>query len=253
MRFGAEFRGWIGILKSLRVYHGDRAHHEGLVRLYQPFLSPGDLAFDIGAHVGDRIRVLRHLGARVVAVEPQPRPARLLRALFSRDPSVTIVRAAVDASPGILELRINGANPTVSTASDHMVAAASGHERWRGEVWNETVRVEATTIDRLIVAHGEPAFIKIDVEGLEDRVLAGLSRPVKVLSFEFTTLQRDVALRSLARAGELGYRRFDLSLGETHEMVFGEPCSLDAMHGKLRDLPDSANSGDVYCFRGNGA
>ncbi|NDV86178.1 FkbM family methyltransferase [Aurantimonas aggregata] len=253
MRFGTEFRGWLGILRSLRVYHGDRSHHDGLTRLYQPFLSPGDLAFDIGAHVGDRIRVMRQLGARVVAIEPQPRPARLLRALFGRDSSVTILQAAVDAAPGILELRINGANPTVSTASTQMVTAAAGHESWGSEVWNETVRVEATTIDRLIVAHGEPAFIKIDVEGLEDRVLAGLSRPVRVLSFEFTTLQRDVALRSLARAGDLGYRRFNISLGETHEMVFDEPCSWEAIRDKLRDLPDAANSGDVYCFRDNGA
>ncbi|MBB4002752.1 FkbM family methyltransferase [Aurantimonas endophytica] len=236
----------------MRVYHGDQRHHDGLERLYRPFVSPGDLVFDIGAHVGDRIKVLRRLGARVVAVEPQPRPARLLRALFGRDASVTIVQAAVDTVPGILELRINGANPTVSTASEKMVAAAAGHEGWGSEVWDETVRVEATTIDRLIVTHGEPAFIKIDVEGLEDRVLAGLSRPVKVLSFEFTTLQRDVAQRSLARAGDLGYRRFNLSLGETHEMVFEEPCSQDVMREKLRELPDAANSGDVYCFRGRG-
>lgn len=251
MPFGTELRGWIGVLKSLRVYHGDRSHRDGLERLYRPLLGPGDLAFDIGAHVGDRIRVLRHLGARVVAVEPQPRLARLLRALFARDGSVTIIEAAIDASPGLIELRINGANPTVSTASSRMVAAAAGDERWRSQVWDEIVKVEATTIDRLIVAHGEPAFIKIDVEGLEDRVLSGLSRPVKVLSFEFTTLQRDVALRSLARAAELGYRRFDLSLGETHTMVFGEPCSLAAMREKLLGLPDAANSGDIYCFRGD--
>lgn len=247
-RLTTGIRGWVGILKSLRVYHGDRSHQDGLERLYRPFLEPGDLAFDIGAHVGDRIRVLRRLGARVVAVEPQPKLARLLRALFGRDDEVTIVEAALDASPGIIELRINSANPTVSTASHEMVSAAAGDARWHREVWNETVRVEATTIDRLIVEHGEPAFMKIDVEGLEDRVLAGLNRPVKVLSFEFTTLQRDVALRSLTRAAELGYRQFNMSLGESHEMAFAEPCSQDVMREKLAELPDAANSGDVYCL-----
>ena len=34
------------------------------------------LAFDIGAHVGDRTAAFRRLGARVVAVEPQPAAMR---------------------------------------------------------------------------------------------------------------------------------------------------------------------------------
>ena len=40
--------------------------------LYARFLRAGDLAFDIGAHVGDRVSSFRRLGARVVALEPQP-------------------------------------------------------------------------------------------------------------------------------------------------------------------------------------
>ena len=45
-------------------------------RLYGQFVRPGDLVFDIGAHVGDRVASFRRLGARVVAVEPQPALAR---------------------------------------------------------------------------------------------------------------------------------------------------------------------------------
>ena len=48
-----------------------------------------------------------------------------------------------------------------------------------------------TTLDRLIAQHGVPSFIKIDVEGFEDQVLAGLTHPVPALSFEFTTIARD--------------------------------------------------------------
>ena len=44
--------------------------------LYARFVRPGDLAFDIGSHVGDRIGSFRRLGARVVALEPQPLCAR---------------------------------------------------------------------------------------------------------------------------------------------------------------------------------
>lgn len=50
---------------------------------YGRFLGAGELAFGIGAHVGDRSASFRRLGARVVAVEPQqPRLLRALRLLF---------------------------------------------------------------------------------------------------------------------------------------------------------------------------
>ena len=46
--------------------------------LYRRFVGPGDLAFDIGSHVGDRIGAFRRLGARVIALEPQPDCVRVL-------------------------------------------------------------------------------------------------------------------------------------------------------------------------------
>ena len=66
-------------------------------RLYRRFVCPGDLAFDIGSHVGDRVAGLRRLGVRVVALEPQPLCARALRALYGRDREVTVVEAACAA------------------------------------------------------------------------------------------------------------------------------------------------------------
>ena len=43
--------------------------------------------------------------------------------------------------------------------------------------WDSSI-VPATTLDELIAAYGIPAFVKIDVEGMEHEVLAGLSQPV---------------------------------------------------------------------------
>jgi hypothetical protein len=47
------------------------------------------------------------------------------------------------------------------------------------------IEVPVVTLDALIAQHGEPAFVKIDVEGYEPQVLRGLTRPVQALSFEF--------------------------------------------------------------------
>ena len=66
-----------GIVRSLRIYYGHRARAAAMDRLYSSFVKRGDLVFDIGAHVGDRVAAFRRLGARVVAVEPQPAMAEI--------------------------------------------------------------------------------------------------------------------------------------------------------------------------------
>ena len=232
--------------RSLSVYYGDPSHENRMAALYARFVKPGDLAFDIGAHVGDRIGAFRRLGARVVALEPQPLCFRALQALYGDDASVTLVDAACGAREGAISLRVNSANPTVTTASQDFVAAADGAQGWEGQTWDATLDVRMTKLDALIAAHGAPAFAKIDVEGFEADVLAGLSRRLPALSFEFTTIQRDVAHRCLDRLAALGNYRFDVSLGESHELA-GAWVSRDEIAARIAALPHEANSGDVYC------
>ena len=232
--------------RSLSVYYGDPAHEDRMAALYARFVKPDDLVFDIGAHVGDRIGAFRRLGARVVALEPQPLCFHALRTLYGDDADIVLVDAACGAHEGAISLCVNSANPTVTTASQDFVAAADGAQGWEGQTWDATLDVRMTTLDALIVAHGAPAFAKIDVEGFEADVLAGLSHPLPGLSFEFTTIQRDVAYRCLDRLAALGNYRFDLSLGESHALQ-GKWVSRDEMAAQIAGLPHEANSGDVYC------
>jgi FkbM family methyltransferase len=238
-----------GILRSLRIYYGDRNHAAAMDRLYGRFVQRGDLVFDIGAHVGDRVGAFRRLGARVVAAEPQPAVVRLLRLMYWRDREVTIEPVAVGAREGTVDLSINVANPTVSTASHQFIDAARDADQWREQRWTRTERVPMTTLDALIARHGLPAFIKIDVEGFEAEALAGLTQPVKALSFEFTTIQRDVAYACIERCTALGFVRFNAVLGESQTLVHGDWIDAGAMARWLADLPHSANSGDVYALR----
>jgi FkbM family methyltransferase len=234
--------------RSLRVYHGDAARNAAMDALYGRFLRSGDLAFDIGAHVGDRVSSFRRLGARVVALEPQPGPARVLRLIHGRDRQVTLVEAACGDHDGTITLRINSANPTVSTASSAFIGAARGAGGWEGQVWDHEIAVRCTTLDSLIARHGLPTLLKIDVEGFEAHVLAGLTRRVPVISFEFTTIQRDVAEACLALLETLGPYRFNVALGESQRLELDEPASAEAMGSYLRELPHAANSGDVYAI-----
>ncbi|MCY4336330.1 MAG: FkbM family methyltransferase [Litoreibacter sp.] len=111
-----------GIGQSLDVYYRDAARTQRMDRLNAQFVSKGALAFDIGAHVGDRTASFLRLGASVVAVEPQPKVYRALKLIHGRNPHATLVRQAVGAEPGEVELYVNSQNPTVSTASPDLIS-----------------------------------------------------------------------------------------------------------------------------------
>jgi FkbM family methyltransferase len=239
-------RSAAGIARSLRIYYGSRERRRLMAALYRRFVSPGDLVFDIGSHVGDRIAAFRSIGARVVAVEPQPAAFRWLKLRYGRDAGVTLVQAAVGEAPGTLTLHLNLANPTISTASAGFMAAARGAQGWEGQNWDAAVEVPCLTLDQLIARHGVPAFAKIDVEGFELNALRGVSSALPALSFEFTTIQRDAALACLARLAELGAYRFNVALGESQTLGFAEPVTGEQMADYIAGLPHEANSGDVY-------
>jgi FkbM family methyltransferase len=243
------FRTARGVLRSLSIYYGRRHNRAAMDRLYARFVKPGDLVFDVGSHVGDRIASFRRLGARVVACEPNPPLVKTLRLIYGRDAQVTIEPVAVGAQAGEIEMKINVDNPTVSTASRDFVKASQGAPGWEGQNWDKSIKVPTTTLDALIAKHGTPAFMKIDVEGFEAEALAGLTQPVAALSFEFTTIQRDVARACIARCQALGYLRYNAALGESQTWVHDDWQSADAIGRWLHALPMEANSGDVYATR----
>jgi FkbM family methyltransferase len=235
-----------GMRKSLLRYYGVPGRIALFTRLYSQFVGRGDLCFDLGAHVGDRIRAWTRLGARVVALEPHPAFADLLDRWYGGRSDVTLLNEAVGARPGATKLFVSQKNPTLSTLSPEWIHAIQRSRQFRGIEWETTVQVDVTTLDCLIHAHGLPVFCKIDVEGYELEVLNGLSEAIPALSLEYNPAVPDIALGCISRLTELGEYEFNWTVRELPRFRSSAWLDPDSMGAELRKLPLEARTGDVY-------
>lgn len=149
----------------------------------------GFLVFDVGANRGQRTAVFLELGARVVALEPDPLNQRVLARKFSspvRTGALSIVGDAVSDSARTETFWVNLPGSGLNTLSRKWVDTLRGNTSKFGSTvpYSTQRQVETTTLDALIARHGAPRYIKIDVEGHEVHVLRGLTRPVPLVSFE---------------------------------------------------------------------
>jgi FkbM family methyltransferase len=238
-----------GIVRSLVTYYGPVWRWRRMEAFYRQFLDPDDLAFDIGAHVGNRVRIFRRIGARVVAVEPQPDFVALLRVLYGRDSNITIEASGVAAETGHGELHLSSRTPTVSTFADSWMDDVQADRRFQRIQWDSVISVPLITLDELIARHGEPQFCKIDVEGFEDEALRGLSNPIPALSFEYIPVAMERAIACMERTIALGDYRYRHSRVETHRWAESSWLGPDAMMKILRAMPTDDRSGDVYAVR----
>ena len=232
-----------GVARSLAIYYGQPWKTARMRRFYAQFISPGDLCIDVGAHVGNRVRAWRALGGRVVAVEPQPMMVTTLQRFFGSDPNVDVLPIGLSDQSGELTLHVNTRNPTITSFSEDWVEAFSQIET---SPFDEEVVVPVSTLDAVLADYGLPAFCKIDVEGFEDKVMAGLSTPIPVLSFEAFPLEVERSLACIDKLMMLGNYRFRTVRAEQFRWVEPAWMDADAVRERLRYWSIEEGSGDVY-------
>ncbi len=236
----------LGLLRSILMYYGIPFRRRRLAHFYSQFMQPGDLCFDVGAHVGNRVQAWLDVGARVVAIEPQPTCLQLLQRWYGHHPNVTLIDQAVGATSGQQTLLISQRTPTVTTLSHEWIHEVQQIDSFRNVAWDATADVMVTTLDTLIAQHGTPVFCKIDVEGYELDVLRGLSDPLPALSFEYIPASKSVSLGCIERLNQLGSYHFNWSISEQHRWQSTIWLGPDEMAARLESMPVESASGDVY-------
>jgi FkbM family methyltransferase len=200
--------------------------------LYAQFIHPRDLVFDVGANIGNYSETFLSLGARVVAVDPDPRNLAILQRRFAN--RISIESCALGRKEGAAELH-TCANDALSTLSKEWVKV------WKAD-WKETTTVAVSTLDALKTKHGSPQHVKIDCEGYDYEVLCGMSFMPDSLSFEFYLGRLTIARSCLER---LRGRKFNYSMGIDCVLQIDHWVDSDDMFTRLSGLPENG-VGDVY-------
>jgi FkbM family methyltransferase len=131
------------------------------IRLVQE-LSP-DLVIDVGANYGEVVLATHYPAhARIVVVEANPAVAAFLsRSIAASGLAVEVVVAAASARSGEIDLYVSDGSSGLSSV-DRRVGSA--------------LRVPAVRLDDILVASRGNVVAKIDVEGHEQSVMAGMQR-----------------------------------------------------------------------------
>lgn len=240
-----------GLVEHYRAEREKAKMHARRVAFYRSFLSEGDLVFDIGANIGERVAALLDVGCRVIAVEPQEECCALIRSLKAKPDSLYVVPKACGATTGSAELKSGSGTDVLATISEEYISTVAKSGRFGAHSWEKTRTVPVCTADDLVREFGTPRFIKIDVEGFEVPVLEGLNVAPEILSFEFTPEMAAAMQVCVGHCEKLGLVEFNISYGESMRFARGKWVSASHMRQTIDALEgDSSLFGDVFARRG---
>lgn len=141
-------------------------------------MTPGDLLYDVGANMGQYSLLAAKRGIRVHAFEPESQNFALLCrniAINKFDAILMPWPLALSDVTGLDHFYVqqllpgNSCNSFGDSVNFHLEAKQYGF----------TQGCYGTTLDTFALDHGWPTHIKIDVDGLEHRVLAGAQRALE--------------------------------------------------------------------------
>jgi FkbM family methyltransferase len=181
---------------------------------YSRFISSNDLVFDVGANFGNRVAIFLAIEAKVVAIEPQDKCVKYLKATYK---DLLIENVGLGAKKE-MKTFYEADNSVLSTFSDEYIEKVE-NTRHKTSIWKKSTQIQIVTLDELIAKYGNPEFIKIDVEGYEYEVLSGLNQKSGVISFEYNVPELiNEVLNCIEKLYSLGYNEFNYSVGESMKL-----------------------------------
>ena len=151
-----------------------------LVESCRALVDAGRDVIDVGANVGFYTVFFAKLiggSQRVLAIEPTPNALRHLRMNLAAN----AIADKVEVFDGVA-LDVNGeiAMKYIENREEYSSVGVMDHPSIKGSIL-KTIPAQARTVDELVSRHAlRPGFVKIDVEGMEHKVIAGMKAAMEV-------------------------------------------------------------------------
>lgn len=222
-----------------------RRFEEVETELIEKYLRPGDSVIDIGAHIGyHTLTMARRVGNNGVvwAFEPHPETFALLKKNIEANGyhNVRMAQQAVSDQVGVSPMSVSDEEGNVFGSVAYNLRGSGMH----------SVMVRTTTLDDFFYQIVSPiSFIKMDVEGYEDKVLKGMVNVLKrnpdlKMLMEFCPLQLAWAGTSpqelLKRLLQLGFTIYDVK-------NLDSPASIDSLLKTY--TPENSGITNLFCLR----
>lgn len=183
-------------------------------------VKPGMTCIDLGANMGYYTMFLANHGCKVIAVEPQPKLARLIEASAKLNNfKVRVDVNAIADKQGRMKMLVpNGHGMNASLAYEPF--APNG---------NEETEVDVYTLDDYCEGEQYYDFIKVDVEGAEDLIFTGAQKFIKenpdcvwLLEWRWDRLKNpEKSAKELFETFAVGYVNYDgaeVTLNEAEQL-----------------------------------
>ncbi|KAA1250524.1 FkbM family methyltransferase [Mycobacterium simiae] len=191
-----------------------------------------DVVFDVGANSGQYAKGLRRAAykGRIVSFEPLSRPFSILTRRASSDPLWDCRRCALGDSDGTVSINVAGNGGQSSSVLPMMKSHQDAFPPANYIGTEEVPIYQLDSIAAEFLRSDSASFLKIDVQGFEQQVLAGSKSTV---NDSCVGIQLELTFLPLYEGGMLIREALDLmhSLGFTLTGVL--PCFMDVHNGRM--------------------
>lgn len=217
-----------------------------MIEHYKQFVKRDDLIFDLGANNGNRTNIFLILGAKkIVAVEPTTYSYNLLKKRFGKNKKVTLLKKEIYDRRGIAEINVCS-DTAYSTFDKEELNDLKKNNELKNLEWNQKEKVQLISLNDIIQKEGIPDFVKIDIEGSEEKALSTLKYSIPSFSFEYHANFKKKTLKCINYICNLGRYEFNYSERETFKFILKNWC--DGERIKKEILKKENNDwGDIYC------